>query len=256
MTRTFLDTIYLDASRPEMGFGQLPLDCYNGHARVISKEGGAVYLSAERIMEQEITSVFIVNEGAGKLGGSCESVSGDFKTEILRKEIKASGVKKYFDDIRSSYGSEIEMMNTNIDSLNKPGLPAKTHFEFTIPVKEDILYFNPVIMTEYKQNLFKSEKRKYPVSLPLRIDNLYTLNMEIPDGYTIDELPKSAKVSFNDNQGFFEYSFQASRNNLQFRSRISLNEIFFPPDDYQSLRDFFSFIIKKYNEQVVFKKKK
>jgi transglutaminase-like putative cysteine protease len=256
MTRTFTDTIYLDASKPDIGFGQLPLDCYNGHARVISKEGGAVYLSAERIKEHETTSVFISNDGSGKLGGSCESVSGDFKTEILRKKIRASGTRQYFDEIRSDYGNEIEMMNTGIDSLNKPGFPAKIHFEFTIPAKEDILYFNPVIMMEYKQNPFKSEKRKYPVSLPFPINNLYTLNMEIPEGYVIDELPKSVKVSFNDNQGFFEYSIQANQNNLQFRSRISLNEIFFAPGDYQSLRDFFGFIVKKCNEQVVFKKKK
>jgi hypothetical protein len=140
--------------------------------------------------------------------------------------------------------------------LNKPGFPAKIHFEFTIPASDEILYFNPVIFTEYKQNPFKAEQRKYPVSLPLPIDNLYTLNMEIPEGYTIDELPKSAKVSFNEDQGIFEYAIQANQNSLKFRSRIILKEVFFPPEDYQSLRDFFSFIIKKFNEQVVFKKKK
>lgn len=256
MARLMGDTVYLDASRPDLGFGKLSLDCYNGHARIISKNGGPLYFSAETIKEQKRTIVFIGNEGKEKLSGSCESYPGFFETEELREDIKGSGTKKYFEDIRSAYAGEIEMMNTGIDSLKEPEFSAKIHFEFTMPAADNILYFNPVVMTEYKQNPFQAEQRKYPISLSYPLDNLYTLNMEIPDGYVVDELPKSVKVSFNGDQGFFEYSIQANQGGLQFRSRISLKEIFFPPDDYQSLRDFFTFIVQKYNEQVVFKKKK
>ena len=85
---------------------------------------------------------------------------------------------------------------------------------------------------------------------------MYTLNMEIPEGYTVDELPKSSKVAYNGDEGFFEYIIQKEDNRIQFRSHIKLNEIVFPAEDYNSLRDFFAFVIKKYNEQIVFKKEK
>jgi hypothetical protein len=234
----------------------LSQDCYNGHARIISKNGGPLFFSNDKMEEQKSTVVFITNEGKGKLGGSCESNPGFFETEDLRREIKESGIKKYFEDIRAGYAGDMDIFNTGIDSLKQPEFPVKTHFEFNIPAVDDILYFNPFVMTEYKQNPFPSEQRKYPVSLPYPIDNTYTLNMEIPDGYVVDELPKSAKVYFNEDQGLFEYAIQVSKNNVQFRSRIRLSEVFFPPEDYQSLRNFFSFIVKKYNEQIVFKKKK
>ena len=29
--------------------------------------------------------------------------------------------------------------------------------------------------------------------------------MDMPGGYVVDELPRSAKVSFNDGEGYFEY---------------------------------------------------
>jgi hypothetical protein len=111
-------------------------------------------------------------------------------------------------------------------------------------------------MSEYKMNPFKSEMRKYPVALPYPIDDIYTLNMEIPDGYMVDELPKSAKVLYNEGEGSFEYIIQKDQYSVQFRSHVRLKEVFFRPGDYNSLRDFFAFIAQKHNEQIVFKKKK
>jgi hypothetical protein len=69
-------------------------------------------------------------------------------------------------------------------------------------------------------------------------------------------LPKSAKVLFNGDEGFFEYMIVKSDDVIQFRSRIKLNKATFKPEDYSTLRDFFGYIVKKQSEQIVFKKKK
>jgi len=88
-----------------------------------------------------------------------------------------------------------------------------------------------------------------PLALLLR----YNLEAE---GYTVDEIPKSARVAFNGDEGFFEYLIQKEESRIQVRSHIKLNETVFPAEDYNSLRDFFAFVIKKYSEQIVFKRKK
>jgi hypothetical protein len=256
MARFGNDTVYLDATRPELGFGNLSIDCYNGHARIISRTGGPIYFYPEKIKEQKNTSAIIFNDQNGKLGGSLAITEGVFGSEKLRQEIKSSGQKKYLDDIKSTFTTEIDVSNTSIDSLQYPEFPATLHFEFKVPLQGDIIYFNPVIESDYYKNPFESGERKFPVTLPLPIDNMYTLNMEIPEGYTVDELPKSSKVAYNGDEGFFEYIIQKEDNRIQFRSHIKLNEIVFPAEDYNSLRDFFAFVIKKYNEQIVFKKKK
>ncbi len=88
------------------------------------------------------------------------------------------------------------------------------------------------------------------------MDETYTMTMEIPKGYVVDELPKSARVSYNTNEGFFEYLIQKNEDMVQFRTRIKLNKATFKPEDYASLREFFGYIVKKQSEQIVFKKKK
>ncbi|HKB43194.1 MAG TPA: DUF3857 domain-containing protein [Chitinophagaceae bacterium] len=256
MVRLGGDTIYLDASRPEIGFGKLPIDCYNGHARIISNKGASLYFYAKNTKEQEHTNVFIFKDEKEKLVGSFETVLGAFGSEKIRAELKSSSVKKYFGDIKSELSGEADILKTVIDSLNKPDFPVTIKFEFKVPVAGDIFYFNPVLLTAYNENPFGSEERKYPVNLSYPIDEVYTLNMEIPEGYAVDEIPRSAKVSYNGNEGFFEYLINKDENNIQLQSHIKLEETTFLAEDYKSLRDFFGFIISKYNEQIVFKQKK
>jgi len=52
------EKFYLDATDTKLGFGKLPLKCYNGHARVISdKDSGDVYFLPDSIVEKK--SVFV-----------------------------------------------------------------------------------------------------------------------------------------------------------------------------------------------------
>jgi hypothetical protein len=52
----------------------------------------------------------------------------------------------------------------------------------------------------------------------------------------------------------FEYLIQQSGDHIQLRCRTKLNKATFEPDDYETLRNFFGMVVKKENEQIVFKK--
>jgi hypothetical protein len=61
-------------------------------------------------------------------------------------------------------------------------------------------------------------------------------------------------MAYNGNDGIFEYLIQKSGDNIQIRVRLKLNKAFFPTEEYSTLRDFFGYVVKKENEQFVFKK--
>jgi len=117
-----------------------------------------------------------------------------------------------------------------------------------------MIYFNPFFGEGLRENPFRAADRKYPVEMNHVTDDLYLLNLEIPAGYAVEELPKSAKVAFNGDQGSFEYLIAKLDNTIQLRCRLKLDRASFPPDDYASLRDFYAFIVKKESEQIVLKK--
>ncbi len=106
-----------------------------------------------------------------------------------------------------------------------------------------------------KENYFKPLTRNYPVELPFKMDDVYAFQLDIPEGYVVDELPKSAKVSLGDGDALFEYIVSTSPQTVMIRSRIKLSKPFFEVDEYEPLRNFFDHVIKKHAEQIVFKKK-
>ncbi len=248
---------YLDASKPRMGFGKLGTDSYNGHARVINENATPVDFVADSLLEGKITSVFLINDEKGNLSGSMQQTPGYYESYSLRNRIREKGKDQLFSDIKKAFNADIEIKSPAIDSLDKYDHPLAIRYQFDFKIdKEDILYFNPMFGEGWKENPFKSAERTYPVEMPYTIDETYLLRLDVPAGYTIDEVPKQIMVKLNeDDDGFFEYRLSESNGTISLRSRIRLKRAFFLPEEYENLREFFNLVVKKHSEQIVFKKK-
>ncbi|GGA87305.1 DUF3857 domain-containing protein [Puia dinghuensis] len=248
---------YLDAAHPQLGFGQLAGNCYNGHARIISNSDSAsVWFWADSLKEKKTTMVLISNTDKG-IEGQWQTTLGPEESYEVRKRVSEKGEQAYFKDIQTSWGEDMDISNGGIDSLDKPEEPIKVHYEFLLKqtAGASVFYLTPMLGEGYRENPYPAEDRKYPVEMPYTMDETYILSMEIPQGYSVDELPKSAKVAFNADQGYFEYLIQQGGGMIQMRCRVKLNRAQFQPEDYSALRDFFAFIVKKESEPIVLKKK-
>ncbi len=249
---------YLDATVPFLPFGKLPLNCYNGYARVVSADSAAVYLEPDSLKESQMISVFIFNNDGKELEGSFTNNMGFFESLDTKTTIAQSTLNKYEKDLKALYPESTTISNIEVDSLALPEQNVAVKFDFKLNSFEDadIVYFNPLMGEALMKNPFYAAVRQYPVEMPFQKDETYLLNMEIPKGYTIDELPKSARVMLNDTEGAFEYIINADANNIQMKCRLVMNKVNFLPEDYQTLRDFYGYIVKKEAEQIVFKKTK
>ena len=248
-------TYLLDASADKNGFGQLPLICYNGFARVIDKNIPALLdLSADSICESKTTSVFIINDEKSGLQGTFTSNPGKYESQRIREKIAKTSKEEYFKEIKKDFSFDIDMSDVSIDSLKKFEDPLSVKFDFKFNTDDDIIYLNPIFENDYKENPFKAADRSYPVEMPYMLNENFLFSMDIPRGYQVEELPKSSRVKLNDNEGLFEYLVSKNENGIQLRSTLKLNKATFLPEDYQTLRDFFGYIVKKHSEQIVLKK--
>jgi len=248
---------YLDACHSQLGFGQLSLNCYNGSARIISeKDSGFVHLDADSLREKKTTMVLLTGKAGGGLEGSYQSTHDFPGSYNVRERVSEIGLKAYFKNIQAEYGDEVEISNTGIDSLDNPQMPVKVYYDLTFKQLDNpsLIYLNPLFADALHENPFKALERKYPVEMPFAMEHSYIFNMEIPPGYKIDELPKSARVALNGKEGIYEYLIAVEGNSIQMRTHIRLEQADFTAEDYQTLRDFFAFIVKKESEQIVLKK--
>lgn len=246
----------LDASEQDLGFGRLPARCYNGHARVLMSDPVPISLLADSILERKVTLATII-ASPEDIKGSIQSNLGYFNSTYYRGQVREKGKDAIFNTIKTRFGSNYEISNTNIDSLKQHNLPIKLSYEFVTKNEDaDIMYVDPVLDPFSKENPFQSVSRNYPVEMPYRIDETYLMNFEIPAGYVVDELPKSTKVGLNDGDGYFEYLISKEPGRIQLRTRVVLYKAYFSPEEYEPLREFFGYVIKKQAEQIVLKKAK
>lgn len=245
----------LDATQQNMGFGKLPVKCYNGSGRIISDEPYLVPLSSDSLKESSLTSVFLVN-GDNGLTGTVTSNEGYFASAKLRSRLKKMNEEDFFKEVKKTFTWEVELANSGVDSVKQLEEPVSYHYDFNFSLNDEgLVYFNPILGGDYyKENPFRAAERFYPVEMPYCIDQTYVLNMEVPKGYKVDELPKSARVNLNETEGKFEYIIAASADRIQLRCRLVLNKAIFFPEDYQTLRDFYTYVVKKQSERIVFKK--
>jgi hypothetical protein len=247
-------SVYLDASDPMLGFDKLSPDCYNGHARVITGAGIPVYLEADSLMERKVTTVFLANTDKGQWEGTLNSTLGYYESLDLRQTIKAKGKEQQIKSMQNALG-ETTILSPEFENLDDKDKCVTVSYKLQMARNdEDIIYFNPMLAEGYKENPFKSAERLYPVEMDYANEETYVLNVEIPAGYKVDDMPKSARVKLNDTDGMFEYLVGVQDDRLMLRSRLVIKRANFSADDYQTLRDFYGYVVKKQSEQVVFKK--
>jgi hypothetical protein len=251
---------YLDASDPDLRFGQLPLECYNGYDVVVDTavRYPEADLSADSVTEQKKVVVFLSNGDKGGLDGSVQSFPGIAEAAEIRKKMRTSdGEKNFRDQLRKGLMAEETVSDLEIDSLRLPDEPLVINYSYLAAMDSasDILYFTPILADRMTENPFKDAVRIYPVEMPYARDVNYILTMDVPSGFVVEEMPKSQKVLLNDG-GYFEYILTQDDDQIHFRTRIRLVRANYQPQEYAELREFFAAIVKKEGEQIVFKKKK
>jgi hypothetical protein len=247
---------FLDASDATMGFGKIPLYCYNGHARVVTAQNFPVFLAPDSIRESKTITANIRNDNNGKMILSWTNHAGYYESSDLRPVLKSKTTEAVFKELTQTTPNKKSLDSFYISDLKNLDEPVTLHYTMTLePVRDTRIYFNPFLDMGLTENPFKSATRLYPVEMSCVSEKYYVLNMEIPTGYEIDELPKSQKFLLNESEGYFDYQVEAAGNTIKIKSSVVLNKAIFEPEEYDSLKNFYNTIIKKQAEIIVFKKK-
>ncbi|RYY92411.1 MAG: transglutaminase domain-containing protein, partial [Chitinophagaceae bacterium] len=84
-------TIYLDASKPRLGFGRLMPECYNGMGRVINSNADVVLLPADSLREKSNVGVMLGLDGKNGWKGYVQEAQGHIASYESRSTIQEKG---------------------------------------------------------------------------------------------------------------------------------------------------------------------
>lgn len=253
------DQFYLlDAAHKKIGFGDIPVYCYNGTGRIIDEAGSPIQLTPEMLQENEKVDVKIKNDNK-KWKILIKISYGKVESVRLRNKLLPGKESDVIKQIIASAPSEFRLVNFSFDSLTQYEKPLLVNIEMNYEpdTEASTLYMNPVLINEWNKNPFVSVQRNYPVELPYKFKQEYKIEMETPAGFKIDELPKPYTLNFNANQIRYDYQSKADPAGIIFISNtLEASKLMFQKSEYSALRNFFMNIVKKNVEQVVFAKKR
>lgn len=251
------EMLFLDATDLTYPYDVLPLNSYTSDGFWIGEITEKwVEITSRRSNEVAIIDMEITDDGQikGKISHRCQSYSAN----KIRKKIARVGEEKY----KKTY-FEALISNFTIDSIKFENLydntqPFMEEISFVIndavQINGDFMYFNPMLDFGENENPFKAEERHLPIELPYLFSEQCVINIKIPEGYTVDELPKNTAIKLDENKSGFTYMAKTDADKIQVVSKINISNRYFDVSAYPIIQNFYTFLIEKQSENIVLRK--
>jgi len=248
----------LDATEKLAPFGLLPERCINGDARIVD-ETNATWVKLEtknKSLNTTYTSLDLSPDG--ELNGNISYKMSEYAAYDFRKNLEDYTSFDEYIEYKESSNAGMMINDYEIENKDDIYLPVVTKYDVTLQNSTDVIgdniYINPMLFQKMDDNPFKVDDRKYPVDYTYPHESTYILNLSIPEGYTVDKIPESAKVSLPNSKGGFLYSVSNTGNKIQITYKFNINDPIILSTEYKQLKEFYDHIIKKHSEMIILKK--
>ncbi len=195
----------------------------------------------------------------GEIKGNATYMESGYGAVAGRMAIRDKGaedmVKQRFKDWFAD-GNLTNVKADKADSWHEPNLKTEFTFETTgmANASGNKLYLTPMIGLGLHENPFKNPERKFNIDFGATREESYNLSFTIPAGYKVEEMPKGAKMSFNDGEITFDYLTESSADKLKINVRKRLKKSFVEAAHYDVLQQFYTSMLAKMEEQIVLTK--
>lgn len=247
---------FLDSSMAIPSLNVLPLELSVTRARLLSPT-----VSEEKkwvnLVEQCPNVTFIqtnasINEKT-ITGKRITTLSGQYAVEYLKKQ---QTEKEDTDNAKSGNQTTVVFTNTQIDQSPSDLTKIKEEQDFTLQITHtgDRLYVNPMLFSHLTNNPFIQSKRELPIEFPYPYTFALNSELTLPEGYVVEEMPKSQVVRTDDNLFICKYMIEQKGNRISVNYIFNLKAYQFSTEKYKQLQEIWSKVIDKNNATIVLKK--
>jgi hypothetical protein len=246
--------VLTDGTEPMCENGSFPVRCINGKGLLVQGDKTSwVDISAKSLSLMDERFRLTFNPGMDSLDARYTVIATGYQALAFRNSIGKDQdrvVKKMFGTSFDAVDSVI-IRNAGVDSVMKP-YSLSLHGKIPVEMTDGLLVIDPFCNMAISKNPFDKESRKYPVDFIYPKNKALIMELIIPDGYKVRELPQSA--SKEDNLTAFSYTAQLSENKITVHAFYSLKNAVYTPEEYTKLKQFFGTVVKKLNEKIYLEK--
>ena len=249
--------LLLDATEKYFPIGVLPERCLNGQGwRVSESKPGWLPLKPSEKSQYRFQGIYEI-EQSGIVTANVQTSQSGYSGFRAHRKFRMDGEEDYLKDIVDDR-TEWVINEHSFDAGKTPSDPFKCAFELELSepfiVGAEKIYVESTQNEVIDENPFKIEKRDYPVDFTRPIHNTYLFKYKIPKGYEVEELPKSIAFALPNHAGKFTFNTSSMNGEIQVLVDFRIEKTIFIPSEYSILKQFYSEVLKKCNEQIVLAK--
>ncbi len=235
--------------------GILPAQCINSRGLLVKKENEQWFTLNRNYSDITKQYVSITVNADGTAGAKVFQDYAGYGYLKWRDELKESNNDAELQKNRlTKKYPDMSFLKYEVSKMDAKTLTGKETIDLDITnLMTDAggaYIFNPFVMFEYQENPFKKEERKYPVDLNYPRDFSATITVQLPQGFSVPQLPESVKLTSVEGAATFTYLANSTGKMLTFRASMKINRHIFTELEYKDLRSFFSEVVKKLNTPV------
>ena len=241
---------FIDATEPRLNFDELPIRCTNVEALIVKPKTEEWIITAQKevatsrkafkikiIPEQQLLKVNIDYKLLGNDAYLFRNIYED----------KNDNLTDYFKK-NNNVNIEDSLIVENYSDTNQPfkfSFNSSTSFENA----SGKLFIHPFCNLSVSDNMFKQTTRSLPIDLIYLRSVEYKSEIEIPEGYKIEYLPKE----LNHDGRLMTVSYIAKKidNKIEVSAKYFFNTNMYDAKDYQGLKHSYAQIIKQFTDMIV-----
>jgi len=250
--------LLVDATDKNLPYDMLPPQCLNHRGFLISQTQYG-WVNIEPVQREKVTmdASFSLTPGGG-ITGKLKSVKEGYAAFDARLKYLEVGEKNYKVEFDGSELWNIQQSEVlQIKSIDQPVLENfDLKAEDYATLSGDLLYYNPHIVLREETNPFTLKNRIYPIDYGTLSDRTIVCSVTIPEGYRVEEIPKSSVIVLTGNAAKCTFSYSQSGDKIIAMTKLQLNKTLFQPNEYIPLKEFYDRVVAKKAENVVLKRVK
>lgn len=247
--------VLLDASAKGYPFGVLPSKCLNGNGWIVSDtQSGWIPLKGNT-PSTTVTQAKLSLRENGIIDGNLIISSKGYSDISRRKSLYKEGKEDYVQEF------DEELLEWDIDSASfenednvYTSLIGNYHIINTENEDSDIIYLNPLIINQYEENPFEADERVMPIDFPYSSNQKYVMELSIPEGYVVDELPEPVVFQLPGRAAMYQFSASSIGQKVSIINNLRITKLLYSAEEYEAIKKFFELMITKQGEQIVIKK--
>ncbi|WP_158857035.1 DUF3857 domain-containing protein [Lunatibacter salilacus] len=245
---------FVDACNPDRPLGYLPLDFHvNEGFLLMEKESG---LMPVKIGHRSGINQFVEIKSTPN-NGFISTVNlrlMDYDALVYGDITQKDALESFKNSILITPDVEVIKFEPSIKTISNRHV-----LETSIETREkygegENVFIKPFAISRWTENPFTADARTFPVDFNYTVNDRYSANIIVPEGYELDDYPENISLTIPDGTLSFSYQTVAMNNNVQVNALLSVKDNFVIAENYPNLKYFMEILTSKLQEPLILQK--